>query len=197
MDDRDGWRHARAAQGDLAALRDVAAARSRIRAGSGHHSQRCLSDVERPRPARRHRGHPNVSQLLSREGSRDRLARKLRRTYMNGNVIAGGFRQAITRHWLVLLVRCLVSVLFGVMAFGWPGLTLASLVLLYGAYCLVDGVVALFGGAEGKLWQSILIGLVSICAGLVTFFYPGLTALVLLYFIALWAIVRGIFEIAA
>jgi len=116
---------------------------------------------------------------------------------MNANVIAGGLRQTMARNWWVLLVRGLVSVLFGVMAFMWPGLTLTSLILLYGAYCLVDGIVALFGGAGGALWQSILIGLVSICAGLATFFYPGLTALVLLYFIAAWAIVRGIFEIAA
>ena len=75
---------------------------------------------------------------------------------MNANVIAGGLRQTMARNWWVLLVRGLVSVLFGVMAFMWPGLTLTSLILLYGAYCLLDGIVALFGGAGGALWQSIL-----------------------------------------
>lgn len=85
--------------------------------------------------------------------------------------------------------------LFGVLAFMWPGLTLASLVLLYGAYCLVDGVIALTGGFGGGFWQSLILGLVSIGAGIATFLYPGLTAMVLLFLIAAWAVVRGIFEI--
>ncbi len=83
------------------------------------------------------------------------------------------------------------------MAFAWPGITLASLVLLYAAYCFADGIVALLGGSSGRLWQSLLIGVISVAAGVAALFYPGLTALVLLYLIGAWAIVRGVFEIAA
>jgi uncharacterized membrane protein HdeD (DUF308 family) len=115
---------------------------------------------------------------------------------MNGTLI-GGLRHAVAQHWWVLLLRGIVSIVLGVMAFVWPGLTLASLVLLYGLMCLVDGVVAIAGGLGAKFWQSVLIGAVSIAAGIVTFVYPGLTAMVLLYLIAFWAIFRGIFDIAA
>jgi uncharacterized membrane protein HdeD (DUF308 family) len=111
--------------------------------------------------------------------------------------ILGSLRLEMARHWWILLVRGLVSILFGVMAFVWPGITLASLVLLYAAYCFADGIVALLGGSGGRLWQSLLIGIISVAAGVAALFYPGLTALVLLYLIGAWAIVRGVFEIAA
>lgn len=109
--------------------------------------------------------------------------------------IGGGLRQIVAKHWWILLVRGLVAILFGLCAFIYPGWTLASLVLLYGAYCLADGIVALFGGVGGGFWRSLLLGIVGILAGLATFAYPGLTAIVLLYLIAGWAIVRGIVEI--
>jgi uncharacterized membrane protein HdeD (DUF308 family) len=76
------------------------------------------------------------------------------------------------------------------------------LILFYGAYVLVDGIFAVassFGKKEGGKfpWAMFLVGLVSIAVGVITFTWPGLTALVLLYLIAAWAIVRGIFEIIA
>jgi uncharacterized membrane protein HdeD (DUF308 family) len=108
--------------------------------------------------------------------------------------VGGSLRQVVAGHWWILLVRGIIAILFGVAAFVWPHLTLASLVLLYGAYCLVDGVVALTGGFGGGFWQSLLLGLISIAAGIVTFIYPGLTALILLYLIAAWAIIHGIME---
>ena len=104
-------------------------------------------------------------------------------------------REVMVRHWWVLLLRGSVSILFGIMALAWPGITLASLVFVYGAYCLADGLLALFGGYNTKFWQALLIGLISIGAGLAAFVYPGLRALIFLYLIATWAIVRGVFEI--
>lgn len=106
-------------------------------------------------------------------------------------------RDLVARHWWVLLARGSVSILFGIVALAWPGITLASLVFVYGAYCMADGLMALLGGYNMKFWQSLLVGVVSFGAGLATFFYPGLTALVLLYLIAGWAVVRGVFEILA
>jgi len=104
----------------------------------------------------------------------------------------------VARYWWMLLLRGLIAIGLGIMAFANPGLTLSTLVLLYGFYCLIDGIVALAVGLTGgQMWQALLLGLVGIGAGLATLFYPGLTAMLLLYFMAVWAIVRGIFEILA
>jgi uncharacterized membrane protein HdeD (DUF308 family) len=90
-------------------------------------------------------------------------------------------------------------VVFGVLAFFWPGLTLLTLVLFYGAYALVDGalaiVAAITGGTPAPRWWLAIIGLFGIAAGVLTFVWPGITALVLLFFIAGWAIAIGIFQI--
>ena len=106
---------------------------------------------------------------------------------------------ALAKNWWLLLLRGIAAIIFGLLAFAWPGLTLVTLILLYGAYALVDGVLAIIaaitGGVPGSRWWLAIVGLLGIVAGLVTFLTPGLTALVLLFFIAGWAIVTGVFEI--
>ncbi|HEX6139684.1 MAG TPA: HdeD family acid-resistance protein [Candidatus Limnocylindria bacterium] len=99
-------------------------------------------------------------------------------------------------------MRGAAGILFGILAFAMPVLTLAVVVLLFGAYALVDGifnVVAALSGRSGMRpwWALLLAGLVGIAAGLVAFFMPGLTALALAYVIGVWAIVIGILEIAS
>ena len=86
------------------------------------------------------------------------------------------------------------------LAFAWPGLTLLVLVLFYGAYALVDGVLALAAAVMGRggaipTWWLVIVGLLGIAAGVVTFVWPGITALLLILFIGAWALVHGIFEI--
>jgi len=109
----------------------------------------------------------------------------------------------VSRHyWWILGIRGLLAVLFGLAAIVWPRLTLLVLVLLFGAYALVDGVIAVVVSLQvrrvfTRWWVLLLEGLVGIIAGLLTFLWPGITALVLLYVIAFWAIVTGVFEIAA
>jgi len=107
---------------------------------------------------------------------------------------------AMAKGWWLVLLRGIAAIVFGVLAFVWPGLTLLTLVLFYGAYALIDGVVALIsafsGGAKPvPTWWLILVGLFGIAAGLVTFLWPGITALVLIIFIGVWSIAHGIFEI--
>jgi len=107
---------------------------------------------------------------------------------------------ALAKCWWLVLLRGIAGIVFGILAFVWPGLTLAALVLLYGAYALVDGVFSLIaaftGGAKPvPTWWLVVVGLAGIAAGLVTFFWPGITALVLIFFIGGWAIAHGIFEI--
>jgi len=108
----------------------------------------------------------------------------------------------VVRKWWVLLLKGICGIVFGILAFAWPGITLWSLVMLFGAYVLADGVasivVGLGGGGGGRSWwEMILSGLLGIGAGVATFLWPGITAVVLLFIIAVWAIVRGVFEIGA
>src|SRR5215813_1715120 len=107
---------------------------------------------------------------------------------------------ALAKSWWLLLLRGIAGILFGILAFAWPGLTLVTLVILYGAYALVDGVCALIAAFTGSAkpvptWWLIVVGLAGIAAGIVTFMWPGITALVLIFFIGGWAIAHGIFEI--
>ena len=104
--------------------------------------------------------------------------------------------------WWLLLIRGVAAVIFGILAFGWPGLTLFVLVVLVGAFLLADGLASLwltFVAARGHLrwWPFLVQGIAGVAGGVSTFAWPGLTALVLLYLVAAWAIVTGIFQIVA
>lgn len=105
--------------------------------------------------------------------------------------------EAFAKNWWVLLIRGILAVMFGVMAFALPGLTIVALVLLYGAYALADGITALFVGGKSRAWWLVLVGVLGVVVGLYAFSYPGITAVALLYLIAVWAIARGCFEILA
>jgi uncharacterized membrane protein HdeD (DUF308 family) len=110
--------------------------------------------------------------------------------------------QTLARNWWAIVLRGACAVIFGVGAFVWPGITLTALVLLYGAYALIEGVLAVASALAGRRpgafpWGMLLAGLAGIAVGVLTFLWPGLTALVLLYFVAAWAIVRGVFEVMA
>jgi uncharacterized membrane protein HdeD (DUF308 family) len=105
----------------------------------------------------------------------------------------------LARYWWLFLLRGIAAIIFGVLAFIWPGITLVTLVLFWGAFVMVDGVLALahaiMGGNMGSRWWLALIGVLGLVVGLLTFMAPGVTALVLLWFIATWAIVLGVFQI--
>lgn len=108
----------------------------------------------------------------------------------------------LTRHWWTLALRGVVAILFGLVALVWPGLTLAALIILFGAFALVDGLlstVAAVGAiGHGRHWIAMLIGgLLGIAAGVLAFFLPALTALSLVYLIAAWSIVTGVAEVVA
>ena len=105
----------------------------------------------------------------------------------------------LAQNWWILVLRGIVGILFGILAFAYPRDTVAALVILLGAYMFVDGVTALvmaFHVDRGSGWL-VLSGGAGILAGFQTFFYPVVTAHALLYIIAAWAIITGIFEIVA
>jgi uncharacterized membrane protein HdeD (DUF308 family) len=110
--------------------------------------------------------------------------------------------ETLQLNWWLLALRGLVAVLFGVLAFMWPGVTLLTLVWLFGAFALVNGLLSLVLAAKApkgypRFGSLIFGGLLGILAGLVTFVMPGITALGLLILIAAWALVTGILEIIA
>jgi uncharacterized membrane protein HdeD (DUF308 family) len=113
--------------------------------------------------------------------------------------------ETLSRHWWAVAVRGVAAILFGVLALVWPGITVFALVIVFGAYALVDGaftVVAAFGDRDGgrtrdrRAWL-VARGIAGILTGIVAVFWPGITALALLWVIALWAMVTGVFDIVA
>ena len=109
--------------------------------------------------------------------------------------------EALARNWWALVLRGIAGVIFGVLTFMFPAMTLNGLILLFGAYAIVDGVFNIVAAVIGRTgqpwWHLVLEGVVSVAAGVIAFGWPGLTALALLWVIAGWAIVTGVLELIA
>jgi uncharacterized membrane protein HdeD (DUF308 family) len=102
--------------------------------------------------------------------------------------------------WWSVLIRGVATLLFGLLTLAWPGVTLLSLVILYGCFALLDGGVALgaaLTGGKGSRWMMALTGVIGIAAGAVALFWPGMTAVVLVLIIGWCSVFRGVFEIIA
>jgi uncharacterized membrane protein HdeD (DUF308 family) len=109
---------------------------------------------------------------------------------------------ALARNWWALLIRGIAAVVFGVLAFSWPGATGAALVILFGAYAFVDGIFAIVSAVRAaeahERWIALVIeGIIGLAIAAITFFEPRVTAFALYITIAAWAILTGIFEIVA
>lgn len=108
----------------------------------------------------------------------------------------------LSRYWWTLVVRGMLGTVFGILALIWPGITLATLVIFFGAYILVDGIFSIVGaiggwGSRDDHWLLLLEGLLGVGIGILTFRAPQITAIVLLMFIAAWALATGVLEIVA
>ncbi len=109
----------------------------------------------------------------------------------------------VARDWWVFAIRGIAAIAFGILAFIWPETTLTVLVFLFGAYVLVDGIALLAALVRGDAvarrhaWAVGVTGVLGIVAGVVTFAWPGLTALSMLYLVAVWAIATGTFQLIA
>jgi uncharacterized membrane protein HdeD (DUF308 family) len=107
--------------------------------------------------------------------------------------------QALADNWWLILLRGIAAIVFGVLAMAWPGVTLVTLVVLYGIFVLADGAFAVLAAIRGSeyasSWWLAIVGLLGIAAGIITLLWPGITGLVLLFCIAIWAIATGILQI--
>jgi uncharacterized membrane protein HdeD (DUF308 family) len=107
----------------------------------------------------------------------------------------------LARNWWLVEIRGVAAIAFGILAFLWPGLTLLVLVTLFAAYVLIDGFALLISLARGEpstrghRWSVALMGILSVGVGIATVFWPGITALALLYLVAFWAITLGIVQV--
>lgn len=108
----------------------------------------------------------------------------------------------MSRNWWLVALRGLIAFLFGLALLIWPGPGLIVLVALFGAYALVDGIFAVVSSLTHRTtnpnwWVVLLEGIAGIVIGVLTFFWPGMTAFALLYLIAAWAVITGVLEIIA
>jgi uncharacterized membrane protein HdeD (DUF308 family) len=108
----------------------------------------------------------------------------------------------VCKRWWVLMVRGLAAIALGICAIVWPGMTLLSLVFVFGAFTIIDGIAAIIlgfrGEADGTVWWTmVMLGVLAIAAGVFAIAWPGKTFLILATIIGISAIVRGAFEIYA
>lgn len=118
------------------------------------------------------------------------------------STMSNSLSTALAKKWWLLLLRGVLAMLFAVLTWAQPGITLAALVLLFAAYAVVEGGLGVWMAISNRKtnpqwWVLLLWGLVSIAAGVMTFVVPGITGLVLLMYIAAWAIVTGVLQIIA
>ena len=109
---------------------------------------------------------------------------------------------ALGRNWWLLLLRGLVAIVFALLTWAQPGVSLAALVLVLGIYVLADGLLGVWSAIAKRRdnrhwWLLLLWGLVGIVVGVMTFIMPGITGLVLLMYIAAWAVITGVLQIVA
>jgi len=120
---------------------------------------------------------------------------------MNMNATDNQVSNTLSHNWWILALRGLIAVIFGVLAFVLPNITMLTLIYLFGFYALVNGILALVHALSApkgypRFGALIFTGIVSIAAGVLAFIWPGITALSFVLLIAAWAIVNGITEIA-
>lgn len=119
--------------------------------------------------------------------------------HVAGPLFTGPLLHSLAQNWWVFLLRGILAIVVGILAFVWPGITLVSLVLLFGIYAAADGILAIASAITGHTpmprWWLAIVGIAGIAAAFMAFTRPGLTIAVLLIVIASWAIVFGIMEI--
>lgn len=118
------------------------------------------------------------------------------------DTLTNSLAQTLSRHWWLVLLRGLAAITFGILAWTQPYISTMALVMLIGVYLLVDGVFGTWAAVSSRKtyddWPLLLLwGLVGVIAGTLTFFVPQLTALAIMFYIAIWAIATGVLQIVA
>jgi uncharacterized membrane protein HdeD (DUF308 family) len=99
--------------------------------------------------------------------------------------------------WRMLLLRGILAILFGILAFAWPSSILLLLTTIFAVYAFVDGILAVVAGLTARWPLVTILGVIGILVGLLAFFHPGVLVTTAVFVIAVWSILRGAAEIAA
>lgn len=110
---------------------------------------------------------------------------------------SGSLTDSLASTWWLVILRGIIAIFFGFSAFAMPGITIVSLVWIYGIYVLGDGIAAIWAGGSIRAWGLLLSGVLSLIVGIYCFVFPGSTAIALIHVFAFWSVVRGILEIIA
>jgi uncharacterized membrane protein HdeD (DUF308 family) len=110
--------------------------------------------------------------------------------------------ELLARHWWVILLRGLFAIIFGVFTLANLGIALATLVIFFGAYVFVNGIFTLIHALRGwkheeDRWLPLIDGLLGVWVGIITFRNPAMTAVMLVFFIAIWSLVSGVLMVIA
>lgn len=120
---------------------------------------------------------------------------------MRQNLDAIKMRTRLARNWWIIALRGAIAIIFGLVALFLPTITLTGLVFFFALFVLIGGILLAIAGLKDLThtygWLLLLEGEIGITVGVLAFIWPGIAALVLLYFISAWAIATGIFEILA
>ena len=110
---------------------------------------------------------------------------------------SGPSAETLVQNWWLFTLRGVLGIIFGILALIFPGPTILSLVLLFSAYMLADGIFGIISAVrairrkEDRWGLLIFEGLLDIATGVVAFLWPGLTVVAFVWLIAAWAIVSG------
>lgn len=108
----------------------------------------------------------------------------------------------LAKNWWAFAIRGVLGILFGIIAFAWPVVTILSLVIVFAAYAITDGVFAIVAAVRAathhERWTLFLLeGVVGIVAGVLAFMWPSLTVIVFIALVAFWALLSGGLMLAA
>jgi len=108
----------------------------------------------------------------------------------------------LSRFWWLTLIRGVLWILFGLFVFAQPGITLITLTLTFGIFVLADGIGTIVNAVAGRderehWWMLLLAGIAGVLVGAITLVRPQAAAVVLLFYLAIWALVTGFLEIVA
>lgn len=109
-------------------------------------------------------------------------------------------QNGIHRAWMALVLRGIAAILFGVLTLKWPNVTVGSLVVLFGGFVMLDGLLGVVAAMRARAgdaeWgAALMVGLVELILGLLIIMWPEMTTRVMLLFVGSWAIIRGVLEI--
>jgi len=110
--------------------------------------------------------------------------------------------ESLMRNWWALALRGAAALLFGILAFVWPHITLTVLIWIFAAYMLADGVFGLIAGLRAaqrqeRWWPLAIEGLLDLAVGVIAFLWPNIALLTFIYIAAFWAMLSGVALLAA